>query len=61
MFLSFLLLTIGELAGASAILLVIGGWLGIVSALVAWYVALAGMVNGGHSVFRLPTGAMTME
>jgi succinate-acetate transporter protein len=61
MFVSFLLLTIGELAGASTILLIIGGWVGIVSALVAWYVALAGMVNGGHSIFRLPTGAMTME
>jgi succinate-acetate transporter protein len=56
LFLSYLLLTIGELAGANAGLLAIGGWLGIICALVAWYTALADMLTTANSTFRLPLG-----
>lgn len=56
MFLAYLLLTIGELAGASTVPLIIGGWLGIVCALVAWYTALAGLLHSANSMFRLPMG-----
>jgi len=56
MFLSYLLLTIGELAGASVGLLIIGGWLGIVCALVAWYTALADMLRSAEGAFKLPMG-----
>jgi len=56
MFLSYLFLTIGELAGASVGLLIIGGWLGIVCALVAWYTALADMLRSAEGAFKLPMG-----
>jgi len=56
MFLSYLFLTIGELAGASALLLIIGGWLSIACALVAWYTALADMLRSAGGVFKLPMG-----
>ena len=44
LFLTFLLLTIGELAGASGIG-VVGGFLGLVTAVLAWYASCAGVVN----------------
>lgn len=56
LFLSFLFLTIGELAGASIPLLMIGGWLGVACAIVAWYTALAGMLRTTTSAFSLPMG-----
>lgn len=56
MFLSYLFLTIGELAGGSVVLLVIGGWLGIATALVAWYTALADMLRSTDGAFKLPMG-----
>ncbi|HLG64167.1 MAG TPA: acetate uptake transporter [Ktedonosporobacter sp.] len=56
LFLSYLLLTIGELAGGSTVLLIIGGWLGIVCALVAWYTALASILRSVDGAFRLPVG-----
>ena len=60
LFLTFLALTIGWLAGgpsgSSLIWIQIGGWLGIVTALIAWYDALAGVViASGPAAFRLPT------
>ena len=51
LFLAFLALTIGALAGSSA-LNVLGGWLGILTALAAWYTALAGI----KTPFALPVG-----
>jgi len=33
----------------------IGGYLGIITALLAWYTALAGMLAAGRSAFHLPT------
>ncbi len=58
LFLGFLFLTIGELAGGVFVLLSIGGWLAIICALLAWYTALAGLLSAGHSGFRLPVGAL---
>jgi succinate-acetate transporter protein len=54
LFLTYLLLTIGELTGASTILLIVGGWLGVATGLVAWYTAFAGLLGANRSVFRLP-------
>lgn len=56
LFLSYLFLTIGELANANGILLAIGGWLGILCALVAWYAALGGILQATRSPFQLPMG-----
>ncbi len=55
LFLSYLLLTMGELAGGSATLLMIGGWLGVLTGLAAWYNAFAGLLNAGKGMFHLPT------
>jgi succinate-acetate transporter protein len=57
LFLGYLFLTIGELAGGATTLLVIGGWLSIVCALVAWYTALASMLEATNGAFHLPIGA----
>ena len=58
LFLTFLALTIGWLGGGSThtTFVRIGGWLGIVTALVAWYTALAGVLAAGKAMFNLPTG-----
>jgi succinate-acetate transporter protein len=58
LFLTFLSLAIAELSGGSATLTTIGGWLGIVTALIAWYTALSGML-GRTGIFSLPVGART--
>ena len=50
---TFLLLTIGELSGASAIA-TIGGWVGILTALVAWYAAGAVVINATWGRAVLP-------
>jgi len=67
LFLTFFCLTIGNMVTASAILnygaagatagntwIAIGGWLGILTALLAWYTALAGVLASGKSAFTLP-------
>jgi succinate-acetate transporter protein len=55
LFLTYLALTIGELAGSSA-MGILGGWLGIITALVAWYTGLAGLLSSSKSMFTLPVG-----
>ena len=59
LFLTFLALAIGWLAGgpsgSSLTWIQIGGWLGIVTALLAWYDALAGTLASGKAMFNLPT------
>lgn len=52
LFLTFLLLTLGELTGAD-VLGTIGGYLGIITALVAWYASAAVVTNQtwGRTVF----------
>ena len=58
LFLTFLALTIGWLGGGSThtTFVPIGGWLGIITALLAWYTALAGVLASGRAMFTLPTG-----
>lgn len=58
LFLTFLALTIGWLViagGSNGITWIrIGGWLGIITALLAWYTAMAGLLAAGKSMFQLP-------
>lgn len=54
LFLSYLCLTIGELAGGNSAWLMIGGWLGIICGLVAWYTSFAGLLGANRSLFHLP-------
>jgi succinate-acetate transporter protein len=54
LFLTFLSLTIGFL-GPNSTFGQIGGYLGIVTALLAWYTALAGVLAAGRASFQLPT------
>jgi uncharacterized protein len=51
--LTFLFLTIGALGGASG-MTTLGGWLGIITAALAWYRALAVLLAGSISAFKLP-------
>ena len=53
LFLTFLMLTLGEFGSPTA---QIGGYLGIATAIVAWYTALAGVLAGMPSAFKLPIG-----
>lgn len=55
LFLTFLSLAIAELGGGSTFT-TIGGYLGIVTALLAWYTALAGVLASGRATFQLPVG-----
>lgn len=55
LFLAFLALTIGALGGGSTFT-VLGGWLGIITAIVAWYTALAGLLTTVKAPFVLPIG-----
>jgi uncharacterized protein len=51
--LTFLLLALGAFGAGTTVL---GGWLGIITALAAWYTALAGVLSSGKSMFSLPVG-----
>jgi uncharacterized protein len=53
LFLTFLALTISEFGGGAS-WAQIGGWLGIITALGAWYTALAGILASSKSMFTLP-------
>lgn len=55
LFLTFLALTIGAL-GASSTFTTLGGWLGIITAIIAWYTALAGLLTTVKAPFVLPIG-----
>jgi succinate-acetate transporter protein len=59
LFLTFLALTIGWLGGLGSgtftTFVPIGGWLGIATAIVAWYDAFAGVLASSKSMFKLPT------
>ncbi|HCI78331.1 MAG TPA: hypothetical protein DHW02_01420 [Ktedonobacter sp.] len=56
LFLTFVFLTLGNF-GVSG-MVQIGGWLGILTAILAWYTALAGILSSGRSVFQLPVFPM---
>jgi succinate-acetate transporter protein len=58
LFLTFLFLTIGEL-GPSTGAHQIGGYLGILTALAAWYTALAGVLASIRSPLQLPVFPMS--
>ncbi len=49
--LTFLFLALGAFGAGTTVL---GGWLGILTALAAWYTALAGILSSGKSMFQLP-------
>jgi hypothetical protein len=55
LFLTFLALTIGTLGGGSTFT-VVGGVLGLITAIVAWYTALAGLLTTVKAPFVLPIG-----
>jgi succinate-acetate transporter protein len=57
LFLTFLLLTIGEL-GPSTSAHQIGGYLGVLTAIAAWYTALAGVLASIRSPLQLPVFPM---
>jgi succinate-acetate transporter protein len=63
LFLTFLALAIGNLVNAGGgygyAWILIGGWLGIITALIAWYIALAGLLASGRSMFTLPVWPRT--
>ena len=52
--LTFLALAIANFGGGST-WNVIGGYLGVITAIIAWYTAAAGMLAAGRSAFQLPT------
>jgi uncharacterized protein len=54
LFLAFLFLAIGALGGSNT-MTAVGGWLGIITALIAWYTAAAGIFAKTNSAIRLPT------
>jgi uncharacterized protein len=53
---AFLLLAIGHYLGEDQDFLKAGGWFGLVTALLAWYNALAGLWNKGNSFITVPLG-----
>jgi succinate-acetate transporter protein len=59
LFIAFAFMTIGHLAGFNGVLLRIGGWIGIITALVAWYVSLASLTREEN--LPLPTGPEPMR
>ena len=56
--LTFLFLTIGAGARGHTDMIKIGGWLGIVTALLAWYASAAGVINETHGKVVLPVGPL---
>jgi len=56
--LTFLFLTIGALGAASG-MTTLGGWLGLVTAVLAWYTALAQVLSATNSAIRLPIFPMS--
>ena len=56
LFVTFLLLTIGAFGGVTG---QFGGYCGMVTAFIAWYTALAGLLQSMPSAFKLPVGPRT--
>jgi len=56
---TFVFLTIGNWgATAHTNMIKIGGWLGILTALLAWYASAAGVINDTHGKVVLPVGPL---
>ena len=58
LFLTYLFLTIGEFSGSDSMAKV-GGWLGLVTAVVAWYASFASVVNSTFKRTILPVVPLT--
>jgi succinate-acetate transporter protein len=58
LFLTFVLLTVGAL-GDVAEASKAGGWVGLITAGVAWYIALAGVLSATRSPIQLPVFSLT--
>lgn len=58
LFLAWLFLMLGSLINNNGVLLRVGGWLAIASALIAWLAALASILGSvtGHEAFHVPMG-----
>lgn len=58
LFVAYLALTVGQLAGNNSIANHIGGWLAIVAALAAWLTSLTSLLGseGAATPFRMPVG-----
>jgi succinate-acetate transporter protein len=56
--LAFLFLTIGNWGAGHTDMVKIGGWLGIITALLAWYASAAGVINETHGKVVLPVGPL---
>ncbi|HEU0001482.1 MAG TPA: acetate uptake transporter [Ktedonobacteraceae bacterium] len=61
LFIAFLFLTIGTFAGSNGVLLAIGGWFGVATAIVGWYAALGGLLRSINSPITLPMGLIRMR
>jgi len=57
--LTFLSLALGHLISGASGFLTLGGYLGIVTAILAWYTALAGILSSSKSAFTLPVGPIS--
>src|SRR5271170_3921821 len=53
---AFLMLAIGYYIGDSKNWIKAGGWFGLITALFAWYNAMAALWNPGNSFIKLPVG-----
>lgn len=56
LFITFVLLTIGAWGAGHASMTHAGGWVGLATALAAWYASAAGVINETHGKVILPTG-----
>jgi len=54
--LTFIFLTIGAWGAGHADMTKIGGWIGIATAIAAWYASAAGVINETHGKVVLPVG-----
>ena len=54
LFMTFLFLTVGDLQGEPS-MKVYGGWLGLITAIIAWYIALAQVLAASRSPIKLPS------
>lgn len=53
---TFILLVIGNWGAGNANMIKAGGWVGILTALCAWYASAAGVINDTHKRVVLPVG-----
>jgi uncharacterized protein len=53
---AFLMLAIGYYMGENKTFIKAGGYFGLCTALLAWYNAIAGLLNRGNSFLTIPLG-----